>query len=150
MRRSWLTSSPRSHQSSARTTALTQTRKRSSHPRPNVGERSPRRAPACPPVSPCRAWQPRPLPISSFGRDRVRFPGGAAVVTGDQVASDALRYVGAGYIYGGPAARPGDWDCSSFVSYVLGHDLGMALPGGKWGAPGFPPGSHGPVVESYA
>ena len=80
----------------------------------------------------------------------MRLPGGAALVTGDQVASDALRYVGAGYIYGGPAARPGDWDCSSFVSYVLGHDLGMALPGGKWGAPGFPPGAHGPVVESYA
>jgi cell wall-associated NlpC family hydrolase len=71
-------------------------------------------------------------------------------VTGDQIAADALRYRGAGYIYGGPAARPGDWDCSSFVSYVLGHDLRLTLPGGKWGAPGFPPGAHGPVVESYA
>ena len=72
------------------------------------------------------------------------------LITGDQVAADALRYRGAGYIYGGPAARPGDWDCSSFVSYVLGHDLRLALPGGKWGAPGFPPNAHGPVVESYA
>jgi cell wall-associated NlpC family hydrolase len=71
-------------------------------------------------------------------------------VTGDQVAAAALRYQGAGYIYGGPAARPGDWDCSSFVSYVLGHDLGLALPGGKFGAPGFPPNAHGPVVEDYA
>lgn len=74
----------------------------------------------------------------------------AALVTGDQIAADALRWRGQGYLYGGPAARPGDWDCSSFVSWVLGHDLRMALPGGKWGAPGFPPNAHGPVVTSYA
>lgn len=78
------------------------------------------------------------------------MPGPRVLVTGDQIAADALRYQGAGYIYGGPAARPGDWDCSSFISWVLGHDLGLALPDGKWGAPGFPPNSHGPVVESYA
>lgn len=72
------------------------------------------------------------------------------LVTGDQIAADALRWSGQGYIYGGPAARPGDWDCSSFISWVLGHDLGLALPGGKWGAAGFPPNAHGPVVESYA
>jgi cell wall-associated NlpC family hydrolase len=71
-------------------------------------------------------------------------------VTGDQIASAALKYKGAGYTYGGTAAHPGDWDCSSFVSYVLGHDLGLSLPGGKWGQAGFPPGAHGPVVESYA
>ena len=72
------------------------------------------------------------------------------MITGDQIAADALAYQGAGYVYGGPAARPGDWDCSSFISYVLGHDLRAGLPGGKWGAPGFPPNAHGPVVESYA
>lgn len=73
-----------------------------------------------------------------------------ALVTGDQIAADGLRYRGESYVYGGPADHPGDWDCSSFVSYVLGHDLKLSLPGGKWGAPGFPPGAHGPVVESYA
>lgn len=72
------------------------------------------------------------------------------MITGDQIAADALRWRGQGYIYGGSASHPGDWDCSSFISYVLGHDLGLALPGGKWGAPGFPPNAHGPVVESYA
>ena len=72
------------------------------------------------------------------------------VVTGDQIAADALRWAGQGYTYGGTGAHPGNWDCSSFVSFVLGHDLGLSLPGGKWGAPGFPPGSHGPVVTSYA
>jgi hypothetical protein len=73
------------------------------------------------------------------------------VPTGAAIASDALRYVGQGYTYGGPAGHPGDWDCSSFVSYVLGHDLSMTLPGGgTYGTPGNPPASHGPVVGSYA
>jgi hypothetical protein len=71
-------------------------------------------------------------------------------VTGTEIAQDALRYVGLGYVYGGDASSPGVWDCSSFVSYVLGHDLGLGLPGGSWGEPGFPPHSHGPVVVSYA
>ena len=67
------------------------------------------------------------------------------------IAGEALKYAGAGYVYGGTAAHPGDWDCSSFVSYVLGHDLRMKLPGGgSFGDPGFPPNSHGPVVTSYA
>jgi cell wall-associated NlpC family hydrolase len=46
--------------------------------------------------------------------------------------------------------RPGNWDCSSFTSYVLGHDLGLALPGGRWGDSGFPPHSHGPTTHEYA
>ena len=69
---------------------------------------------------------------------------------GQAISRDALRYKGMGYIYGGTAAEPGDWDCSSFVSYVLGHDLRLALPGGRWGGPGMPPAVHGPVVEDYA
>lgn len=71
-------------------------------------------------------------------------------VSGNQIAADALRYRGAGYVFGGNASRPGLWDCSSFVSYVLGHDLKLALPGGRWGSPGEPPGTHGPTVDSYA
>lgn len=71
-------------------------------------------------------------------------------VSGDQIAAAGERYAGQGYVYGGTASRPGLWDCSSFISYVLGHDLKLSLPGGKWGAAGFPPNSHGPVVTSYA
>ena len=71
-------------------------------------------------------------------------------VTGAQIAADAMRWVGQGYVYGGDASQPGVWDCSSFVSYVLGHDLHLGLPGGNWGEPGFPPTAHGPVVTSYA
>ena len=67
------------------------------------------------------------------------------------ISGDALKYKGLGYVYGGPAAHPGDWDCSSFVSYVLGHDLGLRLPGGgRYGDPGYPPNAHGPVVVSYS
>ena len=69
---------------------------------------------------------------------------------GSQIAADAQRYVGAGYIWGGNASSIGDWDCSSFTSYVLGHDLGLALPGGgKWGDPGYPPNAHGPTTYNY-
>jgi cell wall-associated NlpC family hydrolase len=69
---------------------------------------------------------------------------------GSAIASDALRYVGAGYQWGGNASTVGDWDCSSFVSYVLGHDLGLALPGGgRWGDPGYPPHAHGPTSGQY-
>jgi NlpC/P60 family len=72
-----------------------------------------------------------------------------ATVSGAQIAAAGRRYNGQGYVYGGNASRPGDWDCSSFVSYVLGHDLGLGLPGGRWGGPGMPPAVHGPVVLSY-
>lgn len=67
------------------------------------------------------------------------------------ISGDALKYAGLGYVYGGTGTRPGDWDCSSFVSYVLGHDLGLALPGGgHWNAAGYPPHTHGPVVTDYS
>ena len=76
---------------------------------------------------------------------------GAALpaTTTSAIATAALKYQGQGYVYGGPADRPGNWDCSSFVSYVLGHDLGLPLPGGKWGDPGFPPNAHGPTTGDY-
>lgn len=73
----------------------------------------------------------------------------APLPSGQIIAAAAKRYDGEGYVYGGTAARPGDWDCSSFISYVLGHDLGLALPGGRWGGPGMPPAVHGPVVLDY-
>lgn len=69
---------------------------------------------------------------------------------GAAIASLAKQYVGKGYVWGGPADVPGDWDCSSFVSYVLGHDLGLKLPGGgKYGDAGYPPHTHGPTTLNY-
>lgn len=73
------------------------------------------------------------------------------VPSGAAIASDGLKYQGARYTYGGRADVPGDWDCSSFVSYVLGKDLGMVLPGGgHYGDAAYPPNVHGPVVAAYA
>lgn len=74
---------------------------------------------------------------------------GSGGASGDAIAAAALKYIGAGYVFGGRADRVGNWDCSSFTSYVLGHDLGMPLPGGKWGDPGFPPHAHGPATGNY-
>jgi hypothetical protein len=68
------------------------------------------------------------------------------------IARDAIRWIGQPYHYGAPdpqfPAAPGNWDCSSFVSWVLGHDLRLSTPGGKWGS--WPATEHGPVVVDYA
>jgi cell wall-associated NlpC family hydrolase len=70
--------------------------------------------------------------------------------SGAAIAGAALRYKGESYVYGGTGAQPGDWDCSSFVSYVLGHDLGLQVPGGTWAQVTASGTQHGPVVTSYA
>jgi cell wall-associated NlpC family hydrolase len=61
------------------------------------------------------------------------------------IASTALRYQGVPYKFGG--GNPGGWDCSGMVNWVLGHDLGLVLPGG---GTGFSGSTHGPVVLAYA
>jgi len=73
----------------------------------------------------------------------------ASAVTASVISQKALQYKGAGYVWGGNASAIGDWDCSSFVSKVLGQDCGLPLPGGKWGDPGFPPHAHGPTTLDY-
>lgn len=73
----------------------------------------------------------------------------ATAVTASLIANRALQYNGAGYVWGGNASSIGNWDCSSFVSKVLGQDCGLSLPGGKWGDPGFPPHAHGPTTLDY-
>ncbi|HMH90307.1 MAG TPA: NlpC/P60 family protein [Streptosporangiaceae bacterium] len=72
--------------------------------------------------------------------------GGSA--SGSAIASDALKYVGQGYIFGGPSS-PGRWDCSSFVNYVLGHDLGLPIPGGSWASVTANGTQHGPSTLGY-
>jgi peptidoglycan DL-endopeptidase CwlO len=78
---------------------------------------------------------------------------GPAVVgtsaTGTMIANDALRYNGQGYVWGGNGSRPGNWDCSSFVSYVLGHDLGIPIPGGSWAQATNNGRQHGPTTLQY-
>jgi cell wall-associated NlpC family hydrolase len=69
--------------------------------------------------------------------------------TNNSIANDALQYVGHPYIYGGSPGTNGKsgWDCSSFCNWVLGHDLGMTLPGNS--SPGYSGTSHGPTTLSY-
>lgn len=43
-----------------------------------------------------------------------------------RIVSAAGKYQGVPYRWGG--ASPSGWDCSGFVTYVLHHDVGLALP----------------------
>lgn len=51
-------------------------------------------------------------------------PGGSN--SNSAIASDALKYVGTRYVWGGH--DPSGWDCYGFLTYVLHHDLGYNLP----------------------
>lgn len=75
-------------------------------------------------------------------------PGGTATLgqgTGGAIAADALRYQGHPYQYGGAPGPAGanPWDCSSFANYVIGHDMGLAIPGFA-AAGGYDGTGHGP------
>jgi len=71
------------------------------------------------------------------------------MASGGSLAQDALKYQGAAYTWGGaPAAGIGHWDCSSFVNWCAGHDLGLAIPG--YAAGTYDGRSHGPVVVEWA
>jgi len=50
--------------------------------------------------------------------------GGSA--TGNAVADDARKYLGAPYVFG--AHGPNEFDCSGLVTWVLHHDFGLDLP----------------------
>jgi cell wall-associated NlpC family hydrolase len=68
-----------------------------------------------------------------------------ATSTGISIATDAQRYVGTGYVWGGaPGDGQGHWDCSSFCNAVIGRDLQLAIPtyksGAYWGQ------AHGPTT----
>jgi cell wall-associated NlpC family hydrolase len=68
---------------------------------------------------------------------------------GMTIANDALNYQGHAYQYGGvPGSNGGNsWDCSSFVNWILNHDLMLPIPGypgGQWN-----PSTHGPNTTSY-
>jgi cell wall-associated NlpC family hydrolase len=70
--------------------------------------------------------------------------GSGSTVTDSVIANTALQYAGVvPYVWG--ASSPKGWDCSGMVNYVIGHQLGMAIPG-------YPNGNytgHGPVTEEW-
>lgn len=71
----------------------------------------------------------------------------AGSTTDSAIANTALRYAGHCYLYGGAPGLDGThcWDCSSFVNWVLGHDLGLAIPGSAT----YDGSVHGPATGSY-
>jgi len=77
----------------------------------------------------------------------------ASAYTGSPASNSALAqyaqtWVGHRYIYGGPSNPTNGWDCSSFVSYCLGH-FNIAIPGGSWASVTNNGATHGPTVASY-
>lgn len=76
--------------------------------------------------------------------------GGGTIGPGQNadIAADAMHYRGHHYVYGGAPGPNGTdpWDCSSFCNWVLGHDMGLTLPGGLSGYNG---SSHGPTTLGY-
>jgi cell wall-associated NlpC family hydrolase len=90
------------------------------------------------------------MPITSQGGQSVSASGTSiGPDSANGIAAAALLYEGHPYVYGGPSNPVSGWDCSSFVSYVLGHDAGMGIPGGTWNKVTNGGESHGPVAASY-
>jgi cell wall-associated NlpC family hydrolase len=81
---------------------------------------------------------------SDGGLTGMGVPAHASVTgTSENIAQDAMRYIGSGYVWGGaPGNGSGNWDCSSFCNAVIGRDLGLAIPLYKAGA--YHGQSHGP------
>jgi cell wall-associated NlpC family hydrolase len=67
-----------------------------------------------------------------------------AAPTGSDIATEALKFKGTPYTWGGYLPNTG-WDCSGFVNYILGHEFGMTLPGGFH----YSGRAHGPVAAMY-
>jgi cell wall-associated NlpC family hydrolase len=75
----------------------------------------------------------------------------ATSASGQQIVGDAMKYNGHKYVFGGASNPQSGWDCSSFASYVLGHDLGMQLPGNEsWAKATNNGASHGPTANEFA
>ena len=69
--------------------------------------------------------------------------------SGGEIAADAIKYVGHAYVFGGAPGPAGNnpWDCSSFCNWVIGHDVGLAIPLIKAG--GYDGTSHGPPTTAW-
>jgi cell wall-associated NlpC family hydrolase len=94
-----------------------------------------------------RPPQPGPFPAGPLIVSPDSPSGGTA--TGQQIAADALAYQGHCYTYGGAPGTDGTgcWDCSSFCNWVIGHDLGLAIPGFAGGT--YTGATHGPPTGAW-
>ena len=100
--------------------------------------------------SPATAPQSNPITGAAGGTVVPDNPAGASSATGSQIATDALAYQGHCYYFGGAPGTDGKscWDCSSFVNWVIGHDLRLAIPGYAAGA--YDGSAHGPNSFEWA
>jgi cell wall-associated NlpC family hydrolase len=97
--------------------------------------------------SPQTVKQANPIVQNTPASTDNNFGGGTIPAGG--IAAAALKYQGHGYLYGG-APGPnglGDWDCSSFCNWVIGHDMKMSIPGAPNGT--YNPFNHGPATLSW-
>lgn len=85
-----------------------------------------------------------------IGGGTVMKDGVLYAASGAAILSDAKKYAGHKYVYGGPSNPQDGWDCSSFASYVLGHDEHLSIPGGSWATATNSGKSHGPVASAFA
>lgn len=70
--------------------------------------------------------------------------------SGGDVLADAEKWRGHKYVWGGGSNPSTGWDCSSFVSYIVGHDFNLNLPGGgSWATETANGRAHGPVAAQY-
>jgi cell wall-associated NlpC family hydrolase len=96
-------------------------------------------------------------PTATPGTTPGATPTGAVPSAGGNAkyASDAQRFNGHKYVFGGASNPTNGWDCSSFASYILGHDFGKQIPnlGGSgtssWAAATNNGSTHGPVASDY-
>lgn len=93
----------------------------------------------------------KPVPGPAENPASLPYPAGTGFAGSgsvSQLAADALQYDGAGYVWGGaPALGVGNWDCSSFVNWCAGHDLGLPIPGYKPGT--YTGENHGPPTSVW-
>lgn len=90
-------------------------------------------------------------PITAQNSGSGSTPSATGNATGQQILGDAMKYNGHKYVFGGPSNPTDGWDCSSFASYVLGHDLDMMLPGKQsWSTATENGKIHGPVADEFA
>lgn len=84
-------------------------------------------------------------PITGTGAAGGGGAGGVGA-TGSSIADAGMRYVGSGSVYKWGGGTPAGWDCSGFCNWVIGHDLGAAIPGSPSGSYS----GHGPTTIQWA
>jgi cell wall-associated NlpC family hydrolase len=98
--------------------------------------------------TPASAPASAPITAAAYATVPGAIAGAAGSPAAAAIAADALRYQGAGYVYGGAPARGiGIWDCSSFANWVIGRDLGGAIPG--YAAGTYTGAAHGPATGDW-